>query len=201
MKAFKENLLSSSETARLLGVTPVTIRNWANAGELVSHHTAGGHRRFLYQDIKNYASRKGMTLFQTPSDQLKILVVEDDPQFSDFIVEALQTVQPPPEVQSACDGFEAGRLLQGFQPQLVLLDLMLPGIDGFKICQGLREDPETNAIRIIAMTGYDSPENVRRILAAGAEACLAKPFSVDALLGAIGLDVETSPAAGTEPQT
>jgi CheY-like chemotaxis protein len=187
----KQPLLNSSEVARLLGVTPATIRNWSNSGDLVSHPTGGGHRRYTYQEIKNYARKKGMTLFQDSDHRLKILVVEDDPQFSAFIVEALETLDAETAIQCATDGFDAGRLVHSFQPHLVLLDLMLPGIDGFKICQQLREDPETSAVRVIAMTGYDSPENVSRILSAGAETCLAKPFSVDMLINAIGVSDES----------
>ncbi len=180
-----KKLYSPAEAAKFLGVSPITIRNWARKGDLVSHNTAGGHRRFLYDDIKRFAHRHDMSLFLDSTEVLRILVVEDDRQFSTFIKEALQSLEPQPETEFAYEGFEAGRLLQRFQPNIVLLDLMLPGIDGFSICRRLRKDPETRTIRIIAMTGYDSPENVSRILDAGAEICLSKPFSMAELTNAI----------------
>jgi len=181
----RKKLIGPAEAAELLGVSPVTVRNWARKGELTSHSTAGGHRRFLYEDIEVFARRNGMTLFLNVSENLRVLVVEDDRQFSAFIAEALRTMEPPPETAFAYDGFEAGRLLQRSQPQLVLLDLMLPGMDGFEICRRLRQDPETRAIRIIAMTGFDSAENLARILDAGAELCLSKPFNMTELTDAI----------------
>jgi excisionase family DNA binding protein len=174
------------EVAELLRVSPVTVRNWARKGELPSHSTLGGHRRFLYDEVVSFARRKKVSLFERAADRLRILIVEDDRQFADFVNESLQSLQTQPDVKVAYEGFEAGRLVQGFRPHLVLLDLMLPGIDGFSICRRLRNDPETRFIRIIAMTGHDSPENVDRILRAGAESCLAKPFKRDELLAALG---------------
>ncbi|WP_200374672.1 response regulator [Thiocystis violacea] len=173
------------EAASLLGVSPATLRVWARKGELPSHATPGGHRRFAHADLALFARQRGMTRLSAAPEPLRILLVEDDPQFALFIQEALGTLDPAPEVETAREGFEAGRRLQRFQPNLILLDLMLPGLDGFAICQGLRRDPETRRLRVIAMTGYDTPENVTRILDAGAEACLSKPFRTSELLGAI----------------
>lgn len=178
-------LLTPTQAADLLGVSPVTLRIWARKGELPAHATPGGHRRFDYADLLWFARRRGMTLSPPPTQSLRILVVEDDPQFASFITETLQSLDPPPVVETACEGFEAGRSLQRFQPHLILLDLMLPGLDGFAICQRLRHDPETRHMRVIAMTGYDTPENVSRILEAGAETCLSKPFRTSVLLEAI----------------
>ena len=187
-KMYRKKFYSPAETARLLGVSPVTVRNWARKGDLVSHSTPGGHRRFLIEDIQSFARRNGMTLFQDQQDRQRILVVEDDRQFSAFIGEVLQSLAPTPMTLFAYDGFEAGRLLQSFQPHLVLLDLMLPGVDGISICRRLRKAPETRSIRIIAMTGYDSPVNVIKVLDAGADSCLSKPFSVLDLTTAINGD-------------
>lgn len=180
-----KDLLTPSEAARLLRVSPVTIRLWARTGKLPARTTPGGHRRFEYGDLQAFAGRHGTAMQAAMSGALRILVVEDDHQFAAFVVEALRTMNPLPEVDQAHEGFEAGRRLQRFQRNLVLLDLMLPGVDGFAICRRLRNDPETQDIRIIAMTGYDSPENRSRILEAGAEACLAKPFRMAELLEAV----------------
>ena len=181
----RNDLLTPSQTAALLGVSPVTVRLWARTGKLASHTTPGGHRRFDALELATFARRYGLRLHSDPSGGMRVLIVEDDPQFASFLNQALTLLTPTPEIEHAYEGFEAGRRLQRFQPDLVLLDLMLPGIDGFAICQRLRQDPETEHIRIIAMTGYDTPENHARILAAGAETCLAKPFRVSELLEAV----------------
>jgi excisionase family DNA binding protein len=182
---YRKKLYSPSEVAGLLGVSPITIRSWASKGDLVARSTAGGHRRFLYQDILDFANRKGMALSAGEDEKLRILVIEDDLQFAAFVKDALLSLEPPPELEFAHEGFEAGRQLQRIQPQVILLDLMLPGIDGFGICRQLRKDPETRFIRVVAMTGYDSPKTLSRILNAGADICLAKPFKVSELLNAV----------------
>jgi len=74
-----------------------------------------------------------------------------------------------------------------FNPHVVLLDLMMPGLNGFQVCKDLRASPSTKNIRVIAMTGYPSSENVAEILDAGAETCLSKPFSNELLRQQLGL--------------
>ncbi|MCU7918740.1 MAG: response regulator [Candidatus Thiodiazotropha sp. (ex Epidulcina cf. delphinae)] len=184
----QRKLLAPSDAALLLGVSPITVSKWARKGLLRAHLTLGGHRRFTYSEIKRFARSRGMTLFPPRETLQPILVVEDDRQFSDFLYEALTASQPGYQVHIANDGFEAGRLLQKYRPQIVLLDLILPGMDGFSVCRRLRTDPETRLIRVIAMTGYYSRENVERILQAGAEVCLEKPFTRSQLLRALDLE-------------
>jgi len=65
----------------------------------------------------------------------------------------------------------------------------MPGMDGFEVCKQLKEDPRTRAIRIIAMTGYPTPENMERIVNLGAEVCIQKPFTNQVLLDTIGIAV------------
>ena len=93
-----------------------------------------------------------------------------------------------PEVSTliALDGYEAGRLVQTFAPQVVLLDLMMPGLDGFEVCERIKQDPTTRNTRVLAMTGLYTPENEVKILGAGAEYCLAKPIHTDLLLSCLG---------------
>ena len=73
-------------------------------------------------------------------------------------------------------------------PDLILLDIMMPGIDGFNVCKELKADPSTHNIRVLAMTGYPSVENVDRILQAGAELCLEKPIDTGRLLDLLRLE-------------
>jgi len=184
----KQKLLAPSEAATLLGISPITLSKWARKGLLKAHQTPGKHRRFTYAEIRRFALEQGMTLFSADSSPTRVLVVEDDPQFSSFLIEVLSDTPAGLEVALAHDGFEAGRLIQKFRPHMVLLDIMLPGLDGFEVCRQLQADSETRQIRVIAMTGYYTKENTQRILQAGAEVCLAKPFTRNQLLHAIDMD-------------
>lgn len=114
------------------------------------------------------------------SARKKILVVDDDPLIHELISEMLSAHQYETEVASS--GFEAGAKVIKFKPCLVILDLIIPGISGFKVCRLIKEDPDTSHIKILAITGYDTQENLDRIIEAGADGYLAKPVVMDALL-------------------
>ena len=81
--------------------------------------------------------------------------------------------------------------MQQHKPDVVLLDVMMPGIDGIEVCRSLKSDPETAHIRVVAMTGYHSPELENKMLAAGAEVLLRKPFSSDEVLTQCGFSSAT----------
>jgi excisionase family DNA binding protein len=181
----KPKLLTPGQTARLLGVSPITVRNWARKGLLPANVTAGGHRRFEHAAVMTFAQSRNMLIFPLEERDTRILVVEDDQQFAAFVVEVLRTIDSSAEIIIACDGFDAGRKIQSFVPDIVLLDLMLPGIDGFSLCNNLKSDPLTQRIRVIAMSGYAKEQNIERILSAGAETCLEKPFSRADILKAL----------------
>ena len=150
---------------------------WAQKGLLPSETTPGGHRRFLLRDVEQFRSRGG----QRQDAPLRVLVVEDDVQVMDYLLELLPEMSHPLVVETARDGFEAGSKLLSFAPDVVLLDLMMPGMNGWDVCRRVKSDPATAAIRVIAMTGYPSELNVRKILEAGAEYCLSKPIDADKL--------------------
>ena len=68
-----------------------------------------------------------------------------------------------------------------FRPDVVVLDLKMPGLDGFQMCRTIKADPETSSTIVVAMTGYFSPETEARILECGAVRCFAKPLEPSAL--------------------
>jgi excisionase family DNA binding protein len=180
------DVLTPQQVAELLMVSPVTVRQWAQKGELKALITPGGHRRFRLRDVECFGRQRGIAL-QLRDKVRRILVVDDDPQLSGYLVELLGSLSEPIATEVAKDGFDAGQKVLTFRPDIVLLDLMMPGLDGFEVSRRLKRDPATSDVRIIAMTGYPSPGNIERIRAAGAEACLAKPISIQALLDAIGI--------------
>ena len=179
--------LTPNQVAELLMVSPITVRQWAQKGELAAMTTPGGHRRFLHEDLVRFAKKRGLALAVPDDGTLRILVVDDDQPFAGYLCSLFNTLPDALTWDLAHDGFEAGTKVQTFRPHVVLLDLMMPGLNGFEVCLRLKNDPSTRAIRVIAMTGYFSPENDQRIRDAGAEVCLAKPFDQQSLLSAIGI--------------
>lgn len=187
--------LTPNEVATLLRVSPATVRLWSQRGELASETTPGGHRRYRREDVMRFAQQYQITVQADRSQQLRVLIVEDDPHIAAFLTDALLASCDEVEIDTAQTGFEAGNKIHTFQPSVVLLDLMLPGVDGIEVCRSIKNDALTRHIRVIAITGYFNEENRARMLAAGAESFLPKPLTMAELRGAIGLTAEPNRAS------
>ena len=177
----KSQILTPNQAAEMLMVSPATVRLWAAKGQLKALTTPGGHRRFRLSDIKQFAQVQGIELNIDAESLLSILIVDDDTQFSSYLAELIPSIDPGLKVEVANDGFVAGKLVHTFKPDMILMDLMMPTMDGFETCSSIKGDPETAHITIIAMTGFSSKENRERILELGADVCLTKPIDEDEL--------------------
>jgi CheY-like chemotaxis protein len=118
---------------------------------------------------------------------LRVLIIDDDREFSRYLAGVISAQQRKVLVDVANDGFSAGVKCQASRPDVVLLDLQMPDMDGFEVCAMLRTMFGRKTPRILAVTAFPSAKNVRRILAAGADACLPKRADVRLLLREIGL--------------
>lgn len=177
-----KNYLTPNKVAELLMVSPSAIRLWAEKGELKAMVTAGGHRRFKLEDIKQFAKEKNIQLNIQSQDKFKILIVDDEQLFSEYLKNALSFENDELNIEISHDGFDAGIKLKDFNPYIVLLDLKMPSMNGFQVCAQIKQDPLLQHIRVIAMTGDASENNVQRIIDAGAEACFAKPINIVQLI-------------------
>ncbi len=187
-KSKQKTHLTPNEVAELLMVNPVTVRQWAARGLLRSLTTPGGHRRFLLSDVEEFARSRGTAPGSRRSGRPdRVLIVDDDLHLSRLMQELIHQRDANVVTEIAHDGFEAGVKVESFRPHAMVLDLMMPGMDGFEVCRRLRARPTLNHIRIVAVTGFASKENVDRILAAGADACLEKPIDSERLLVELGL--------------
>lgn len=176
--------LTPNEVAQWMMVSPITVRGWAQKGLLDAEVTPGGHRRFRREEVERFARTWNPSGNKGP---LRILVVDDDAAVQGFLRELLAGCDQPTLVETASDGFEAGVKVQSFRPDVVLLDLMMPGIRGTEVCLQIRQMPGRSDMRVIAMSGYLTPEAEAALEAAGAETCLTKPLDITKLLALLGL--------------
>ncbi len=179
--------LGPAEVAELFMVSPATVRLWASKGELRAAATPGGHRRFLRQDVEQFARERNLSLNRNNAGATRILIVDDNEALTRYLKRQLLAVAPEAEVVCVGDGYSAGRQVEIFKPHIVLLDLMMPGLDGIEVCRQIKADPAHAATRVVAMTGYPTHENRERIIRAGAEACLVKPLDIDELMAHLNL--------------
>lgn len=183
-KSTIKDYMTPKETAELLRVSPITIRVWAQKGLLLASTTAGGHRRFERSEIERFAREKGIKI--DLSAPPRVLIVDDDQDHLDLLKDFFALRLTEMEVETAMDGFEAGQKVESFKPDIILLDLLMPGMDGFKVCQAIKENPSSKNVRIIAISGFMSDENRRKIRGTGAEICLQKPLDLDRLAVVVG---------------
>lgn len=116
------------------------------------------------------------------ADRAQVVVVDDEPSVTRLIARAIQLAYPEMAVAEAHDGFEAGTMVATDRPDVVILDLRMPGMDGFEVCRLIKLQEATRHAQIVAMTAYPSPESERKILQCGARVCLSKPLDLDGLL-------------------
>lgn len=109
----------------------------------------------------------------------RILVADDNENMRTLMADLLPTMGYA--VFTACDGHKAIEELERCEPQLVLLDIEMPGLDGCEVCRRIKSHPETRSIPVVLVSGH--PEGSDRAAGAGADGFLRKPFLLDDLLG------------------
>ncbi len=180
-----ERLLSMGEVAEYCQVSRVTAHNWATKGFFATFSTPGGHYRVKLSDFRRFLEEYEMPVDPSFFErfQERILVVDDDAAVVELFRRMLvRDGSAHRLVETAADGFEAGRKIATFNPDLVILDLMMPGLDGFSVCERVKSDPETEHIKVLVVTGFGTEEKIERAFQLGADAYLLKPLSPEQLL-------------------
>ena len=175
--------LSTFAIAQMLHVDPGSVANWIDQDLLKAHRTPGGHRRVATEDLISFLREHKMPIPPELRDgPTRVLIVDDEPGVRQMIATAIRTSLPDYEVVEAQDGFRAGTILATLKPDVVLLDLRMPGMDGYEVCRMIKSQDETRHAEVVAMTAYPSAENEARILSCGARVCLSKPLDMRQLM-------------------
>lgn len=117
------------------------------------------------------------------SPKNRILIVDDDPSVQKLFSKMLS--HNGYRIALASDGFEAGIKTVQFKPDLMILDLVMSGMDGFEVCKHIKENPNTSHIKVLAYTGYDTKAYRHRIMQAGADGDMAISVSKSTILNHI----------------
>jgi len=177
----RRRALTTGEMAEYCQVRPATVFNWIKEGKLKAYSTPGGHYRVRLADFRDFLEKYEIPIdedfFASPGN--RILIVDDEPSVVEFIERALSEPEESYWFERASDGYEAGLKVASFGPNLVILDLLMPRVDGFEVCRRLKSDPETLGTKVLVVTGY--PEEVERAKECGADDYLLKPLRVEEL--------------------
>jgi len=174
------------EVSRYCSVPLATVKEWIEGGKIRSFKSPMGHRRIYYRDLNAFLAN---SRFPLPRDiqpgRKKILGVDDDPLIINVLCRIIKRLDKDLEVVTARDGVEAGTKFEAFNPDLVILDLKLPKLDGFTVCENIRSLGLKNRVKVLAMTGFNSADVRRRILDCGANDYIGKPFQSETLASKI----------------
>ena len=190
-------VLTSHQVSRLLQVSPSTVVSWTNSGRLQSFRTPGGHRRVRLADLRDFLVQSKLPVppelqgAAPAAASSRVFVVDDDP----LVIRAIQRSLAPyqdrgVEVEGCTDGVEALVLIGALQPDLVLLDIHMEGIDGFEICRRLNRLERPTRFAVVAITAFPSAEDRSRMLNYGALDYWVKPIQPEAVLKLLGVQEE-----------
>lgn len=149
-----EPYVSSAQAAKMLNVSLRTVQLWVEKGLLKAWKTAGGHRRISLEGLKQLQHQQAVEAGLV-SDKLKVLVVEDMENQRKLYSKYFRLWQLPVELQLAEDGFRGLIKIGEFMPDLIITDLMMPGMDGFQMIEAICSTRELGGLEIVVVTAMD----------------------------------------------
>ena len=115
-----------------------------------------------------------------------VLVVDDEPTVTRWLTKVLTKTFSECRILAANDGFAVGKIVTADRPDVVILDLFMPGMDGFEVCRRIKSDPQTLAAKVVAITAHPSAESEKAIRSAGAEMLLPNPLDAKEIAALVG---------------
>jgi excisionase family DNA binding protein len=178
----RERTYTTFQVAEVCGVYPSTVINWVSQNQMPAFRTPGGHRRILESDLLAFLQKYR---FPIPNwlevGKRRVLVIEDDAAMGKLLLKALKLASAELDVRLIKDGLEALMAIGQEAPDLVILDVVLPTIDGGHLLKTIKESQATAKTRVIGMTGKRLPADKAEEFDKLTDAFFFKPFDVKAL--------------------
>jgi len=173
-----KDLLTTGEAAEICNVSQQTIIRCFDSGRLEGFRIPGSRfRRIPRESLIKFMRENHMPLDNVETGKRKILIVDDDEEIVELMVDVLSR-DGRFDIKTASSGYDAGIMTEQFRPDLVLLDYMLPDVNGNIVCQAIRRNPQLQNIRIIIVSGVVNAGEIEDLLGAGAEEFIRKPFDI-----------------------
>ena len=167
--------MTTGRVAAAFQVTIPTVKRWIREGHLKAFQTAGGHYRITEQELEHFRAARNFPVIPTVSEEVpRVLVVDDDLLLLSMLSESL-TLAGRYEIEVAQNGYEGLIKVGSFRPHVLILDVRMPGLDGFQVCRRVKAEPGSRATRILVMTGHVQDDTEKLAMDAGADVFLAKP--------------------------
>lgn len=184
-----QSLLTSSQVAGLLQMNRASVNKWVRDGRLSAYKTPGGHHRIRVSDLVTFLAEHQLPIPPSLQPMMRqlVLVVDDDTDQLVAFKRALTRYQKRIRVEIADNGIDALVMIGALKPDVVILDIFMPGIDGIEVCKRLRKMSHTQELRVIVVSGKLTPDVEQAAIDAGASVCFQKPVSAQRLAEEIGV--------------
>jgi len=189
-----KTVFTTGEAAKICKVSQQTIIRCFDSGQLKGFRVPGSRFRRIPRDVLyKFMKDNGIPTDALESGKRKALVVDDDKDLVELLRDVLEA-DGRFEVRSANNGFDAGMMVKEYRPDVIVLDVMLPDINGKEVCQRVRSDSSLDDVKIICISGMVEADKINDLKAAGANDFLQKPFEVETLMQRICrmLDMEVT---------
>ena len=176
----REKTYTTFQIADICGVRPTTIIKWTKQKKLKAYTTVGGHRRILHKDLMGFLKQYGFPIPQGLNLRGKrILIAEDDASVGRLLQRALQKAGSEVDVDWTQDGIEALLALGKNPPDLMILDVVMPVVDGARVLATLHSDSRTQNVKVIGITGKRLPAEKLKFMQRHTDAFYLKPFDLN----------------------
>ncbi|OGR80173.1 MAG: hypothetical protein A2X32_05900 [Elusimicrobia bacterium GWC2_64_44] len=177
---------TTSETAEICSVAHTTVIRWIGEGKIKAHETPGGHRRIEKQDLLDFLKRFNLPVPASFADsRYRVLVVDDETLMLAMIRKTFEEYADEIDLCLAERGMAALLMIGKSQFDLVILDVVMPDMDGIEVCKALKRNPDTAGVRIVAITGKQLSEEQEEYLQKNTEGLLKKPFTPAAIMALV----------------
>ena len=177
-----KTVFTTGEAARICKVSQQTIIRCFDNGTLKGFRVPGSRFRRIPRDqLFQFMKDNGIPTDALESGRRKVLIVDDDEELVELLVDVFAK-DGRFDIRTANNGFDAGMFVKEFRPDIVILDVMLPDINGKEVCQRVRSDSSLESVQIICISGMVEQDKVADLKVAGANDFMQKPFAVDRLL-------------------
>jgi excisionase family DNA binding protein len=179
-------VFTTGEAAEVCKVSQQTIIRCFDAGRLGGFRVPGSKfRRIPREELIKFMRDNDIPIESlTGARKKRVLIVDDDPQIVELFVDVLSR-DDRFEIKTAMTGYDAGIITEQFKPDLMILDYMLPDINGNVVCQTVRKNADLGEMRIIIVSGVINQDQIHDLLTAGADEFVKKPFNIEKLIGRI----------------
>lgn len=180
-----KDVYTTGEVADICNLSQQTVIRCFDSGRLQGYRVPGSRfRRIPREALIQFMKEHKIPLDQLEMGKTRVLVVDDDPAIVEMLVELLER-DGRFEVETAATGFDAGLKTRAFHPDVIVLDYMLPDINGNQVCRSIRNDSSLSNVRIIIVSGVVERDQVDKLFEDGADDFLQKPFSIEQLVNRI----------------